>query len=172
MDKILDRAVSLAIIIVSIVFVVVVIHKYLIADKGTSALAAEVPLGKKLDLPGVNWEANGHTVVVALQKGCHFCNESAPFYQKLNHEMSGKQNMSIVAVLPDTVENSRDHLKKFEVSFGEIKQARLKSVLVSATPTLFVTDKTGAVIAGWIGKLSPEKEAEVLQTLAQLSLTN
>ncbi len=169
MDKILDRAVSIAIIIVSIVFVGVVIHKYLIADKGSSASAAEVPLGKKLDLPDVNWEANGHTVVVALQKGCHFCSESAPFYQKLNQEMSGKQNVSIVAVLPDTVENSREHLKKLDVSFNEIKQARLKSVLVSATPALLVADKTGTVIAGWVGKLSSDKEGEVIETIIRLS---
>ncbi|MDX2041862.1 MAG: thioredoxin-like domain-containing protein [Acidobacteriota bacterium] len=169
MDKILDRAVSLAIIIVSIVFVGVVIHKYLIADKGSSASAAEVPLGKKLDLPDIDWEANGHTLVVALQKGCHFCNESAPFYQKLNKEMSGRQNVSIVAVLPDSVENSREHLKKLEVPFNDIRQARLKSARVSGTPTLLVADKTGTVISGWIGKLSSDKEGEVIETIIRLS---
>ncbi|MGH9800030.1 MAG: peroxiredoxin family protein [Blastocatellia bacterium] len=168
MDKILDRAVSIAIIIASIVFVGVVAHKYLIAYKGSSASAAEVPLGKKLDLPDVNWEANGHTVVVAIRKGCPYCDESAPFYQRLNSEISRQKNVAIVAVLPDAIENSREHLKKLGVPFSEVREARLRSVNVSATPTLLLLDKTGVVVGGWIGKLSKAEEDKVLEVLARL----
>jgi len=172
LDKVLDRSVSIAIIIASVVFVGVVAHKYLIANKRSSALSAEVPIGKKLDLPDINWEGNDHTVVIALQKGCNFCSESAPFYRRLHREISSKQNISIVAVLPGTVENSREHLKTLEVPFNEVRESRLKSIGVSATPTLLVADKTGTVIAGWIGKLSSEKETEVLEALTRLSQNN
>ena len=169
MDKILNRTVNVAIIIVSIVFAGVVIHRYLVTNNAYPALAAEIPVGKKLDLPGTNWEANGHTVVVALRKGCRFCDESASFYQRLNRDISGRKDISIIAVLPDTVENSREHLNKLEVPFSEIKEAHLKSVKVSATPALLLVDKTGTVIAGWIGKLSSEKEQEVIETFVRLS---
>lgn len=171
MDRVLDRTVSFAIVVVSIVFVGVVTHRYLLTSKISPALAAEVPIGEKLDLPGTSWEANGHTVVVALRKGCRFCDESAPFYRRLNKEISDRQNISIIAVMPDTVENSREHLKNLEVPFSDIKEARLKSVRVSATPTLLIVDKTGIVIAGWIGRLSLENEQEVIETLIRLCKT-
>lgn len=74
-----------------------------------------------------------------------------------------------MAVLPDTVENSREHLKKLELPIEDVREARLKSVKISATPALFVVDKTGTVVAGWIGKLSPDEESEVLEALVQLS---
>lgn len=169
MDKILDRIVNLAIITVSIVFVGVVVNKYLIANKSSPPLAAEIPIGKQIDLPGVNWESNRNTVVVALRKGCPYCDESAPFYQRLNSEIFGRKNVSILAVLPDTVENSREHLKKLNIPFGEVREARLKSVKVSATPTLLLVDKTGAIVAGWVGKLSHDEENKVLETLARLN---
>src|SRR5882672_1689084 len=172
LDKMLDRSSSIAIILASIVFIGVVVNKYLIANKRASALPAEVPIGKKLDLPDINWEGNGHTVVIALQKGCMFCSESAPFYRRLNQEFSRKQHLSIVAVLPDTVENSREHLKALDMPFNEVRQAQLKSIGVSGTPTLLVADKTGTVISGWVGRLPSEKETEVLQILTQLSQNN
>jgi thioredoxin-related protein len=172
LDKILDRAGSIAIIIACIVFIGVVVHKYLIADKRASALPAEVPIGKKLDLPDVTWEGNGHTVIIALQKGCIFCDKSASFYRRLNHEISKKRNISIVAVLPDTVEDSREHLKVLDMPFNEVRQSQFKSIGVSGTPTLLVADKTGTVINGWVGKLSSEQETEVLQVLTRLSQNN
>jgi thioredoxin-related protein len=172
LDKVLDRAGSIAIIIASIVFIGVVVHKYLITEKGTSDLPDKIPIGKKLDLPDINWEGNGHTVVIALQKGCIYCTESAPFYRRLNQEISGKQNISIVAVLPNTVENSREHLKALEMPFNEVRQSQFESIGVSVTPTLLVADKTGTVISGWIGKLPSEKETEVLQMLTRLSQNN
>ncbi len=172
LDKVLDRAVSIAIIIASIIFVGVVAQKYLFANKGSSASPAEVPIGLKLDLPEINWERNGHTVVIALQKGCKFCSESAPFYRRLHREISNMQNLSIVTVLPSAVENSREYLKTLEVPFTEIRESRLKPIGVSATPTLLVADKTGTVIAGRIGKLSLEAETEVLSALSRLSQNN
>lgn len=172
LDKVLDRSVSIAIIIASVVFVGVVAHKYLIADKRSQALSAEVPIGKNLDLPDINWKGNGHTVVIALQKGCNFCSESAPFYRRLQREISGRRNISIVAVLPSTVENSREHLKALETPFNEIRQSQFKSIGVSVTPTLFIADDTGTVTAGWIGKLPAEKETEVLEALTRLGQNN
>src|SRR5215475_7166642 len=107
LDKILDRSASVAIIIASIVFVGVVTYKYLIANKSSSTLPTDIPIGKKLDLPNINWQGNGYTVVLALQKGCTFCSESVPFYQRMHQEFSGKQNIPIVAVLPTPLEISR-----------------------------------------------------------------
>jgi hypothetical protein len=37
--------------------------------------------GMKISLPGVDWSRSKRTLVFALSTGCHFCSESAPFYQ-------------------------------------------------------------------------------------------
>lgn len=169
LDKVLDRSVSIAIIIASVVFVGVIAHKYLIENKRSLALTAEVPVGKKLDLPDINRSGNGHTVIIALKKGCNFCSESAPFYRRLHQEISSQQNIPLVAVLPSAIEDSRKYLEALEVPYDDVRVSGLKSVGVSATPTILIADKTGTVVAGWIGKLSSEKETEVLETLTRLS---
>jgi thiol-disulfide isomerase/thioredoxin len=172
LDKILDRAASIAIITASIVFLGVAAYKYLIINNHYSTLPAKVPIGKKLDLPNINWEGNGLTVLIALQTKCPFCRESAPFYQRLHREFSGKQNISLVTVFPEPVENSREYLKALEVPFNEIRESSLSSIGVSVTPTLLVVDKTGTVIHGWLGKLPSEKESKVIALLAKVSQSN
>lgn len=167
MDKILDRSVSIAIIISSIVFTTIVINKYLFTHKRASDLPT-TPIGKKLDFPDINWEGQDYTVIIALQEGCAFCSESGYFYRQLTQEVSEKNNLAIVAVLPNAVESSREYMKTLGVPINEIRQSPLISIGISSTPTLLIADKTGTVVSGWVGKLSSEKETEVLQILARL----
>jgi len=46
-----------------------------------------------------------------------------------------------------------------------VYRASLKDISVSATPTLFLVDRTGFVQRVWIGKLSEKEEKEVEQAL-------
>src|SRR5437899_30573 len=43
--------------------------------------------GSDVSLPGINWSESNETVVLALSNKCHFCTESAPFYQRLTAEL-------------------------------------------------------------------------------------
>jgi thiol-disulfide isomerase/thioredoxin len=102
-------------------------------------------------------------VVLALSTTCHFCSESAPFYQKLQQQKPN--SVRLVAVLPEPVEDSRNYLNKLGVSVSDIVQSSLASVGVSGTPTLLLIDNQGSVTESWVGKLSDSEAASIISQL-------
>jgi len=116
-------------------------------------------------LPGIDWSKSTRTVVLALSTTCHFCSESAPFYQKLQQQKPN--SVRLVAVLPEAVEDSRNYLNKLgvSVSTSDIVQSSLASVGVSGTPTLLFIDNQGSVTDSWVGKLSDGEAASIISQL-------
>lgn len=88
------------------------------------------------------------------------------------HETAGDSNIRLVAVLPDTLDQSQQYLSYLGVSVNEVRQASLKSIGVGGTPTLILVDKDGQVAVSWIGKLPPGKEVEVLKRLQVNNVAN
>src|SRR4051794_5736116 len=88
---------NIAIIVVAIIVSVVLVQRFFFA--GTVQKPKQIAVGSKISLPGVDWDKNGKTLVLALQKGCHFCSESAPFYQRLA-QASAVKGIQLIAVLP------------------------------------------------------------------------
>lgn len=121
-------------------------------------------IGKPVNLPNQDWSTQPKTIVLALQTTCHFCNDSAPFYKRLIESVKNK-NIKIVAVFPQSVEESTAHLNQLGLSGLEIKQAPISVLDTSGTPTLIITNQKGEVTNFWVGKLPPEKETEVINTL-------
>jgi hypothetical protein len=103
--------------------------------------------------------------LLALQKGCHFCSESAAFYQRLVRETAGRGNIHLIAVLPQTPDEGRKYLDELGVAIAEVKQAQLDSISVRGTPTLILVDNQGLVTTSWVGKLNADGEADVLRRL-------
>lgn len=126
---------------------------------------AGIPVGNKVQLPDVDWERNGKTLLLVLKKGCHFCTESAPFYQRLVRETAGRGNVRLVAVLPDEVDESKQYLGDLGIPLDEVRQASPYSLGVGGTPTLILVDGAGKVSASWVGRLAPDKETDVLNRL-------
>jgi hypothetical protein len=116
----------------------------------------------KLSISGVDWAKNGQTLVLAISSTCHYCSESAPFYQRLARE---RGDIRMLAVLPQPVEEGRRYLEKLGVEVDDVKQASLASMGVSGTPTLILVNKDGAVENSWVGKLPTVQETEVLGSL-------
>jgi hypothetical protein len=115
-------------------------------------------------LKDVTWAKNKSTLVLGLQTTCHFCTKSGPFFQKLAATASG--NTKIVAVLPQTVEQSKQYLSGLGVHVDEIRSTTLASISVSGTPTLMLVDDKGVIRNVWVGKLPDEQQAEVLAAVA------
>lgn len=161
----LETLANISIIVIAVVLVGVVVNKYFLS-KPTAVQPARVQptVGKLVNLPDQNWSTQQKTIVLALQTTCRFCNESAPFYKRLVEETKGK-SIKIVAVLPQSVEESQAHLKELGVSGIEIKQAPISTLDASGTPTLILTDQSGKVTDFWVGKLSPDKETEVINKI-------
>jgi hypothetical protein len=73
----------------------------------------------------------------------------------------------LVAVFPQSVENSRTYLNKLGVSVSDVVQSSLSSIGVSGTPTLLMVDNSGSVSARWVGKLSDGEAARMIHQIHQ-----
>jgi hypothetical protein len=160
LTKKLEAGANVAIIVVALLLGAVVVKKFLLPAAPQSP--PEISAGTKVSLPGVDWGRNGRTLVLVLQKGCHFCSESAPFYQRLVRETSGQPGLHLVAVLPQGVDEAKEYLSGLNVPLPEVVQSQPRELGVSGTPTLILVNESGAVIKSWVGKLAAGQETEVL----------
>ena len=123
------------------------------------------PIGQRLALPGVDWEKNRRTLVLALQTGCRFCSESGPFYERLAEQRARFGETRFIAVLPQTPDESRSFLSQLGVRVDDIMQGSLANIGVRGTPTLLLVNSGGIVTEAWPGKLGPQAEQAVLSRL-------
>lgn len=159
----LEITANIAIIVVALLFGAVIIQKYLLPSSSQPERLAPA-IGKQMNLSDVNWASQPKTLVFALSTTCRFCNESAPFYKRLIENVKDK-NVKLVAVFPVNAEKGKAHLKELDLENLEVKSSPLANMQVSGTPTLILTNEKGEVTNYWVGKLSPEKEADVLNKL-------
>ena len=155
---------NLAIIVVAILLGVVLVNRYLLpaSPKPEAVEGAQLKPGMKLSLPGVDWGGSSKTLLLVLSTNCHFCTESAPFYQRLAQEKAKHGDVSLIAVMPQSVSEAQKYLSDHGVAVDQISQAAPSVAYARGTPTLIMVDKTGSVVESWVGKLPPEKEVEVL----------
>jgi hypothetical protein len=162
----LEVAANVAIIVVAILVCFVVVKTYLLGGSARPQQQSPAPAtGSKVSVPDVDWGKNRRTLVLVLQKGCHFCAESAPFYQRLVRDTAGREGLRLVAVLPQQVDEGKQYLNDLGVLIDEVRQAPPNDLGVRGTPTLLLLDGSGVVTDSWVGKLTPEKEDEVLHRL-------
>lgn len=157
---------NIAIIVVALLLSTVLIKHYLLPAHQIEPIPqSQIQPGAQIPLTGVDWAANGQTLLLVLSEGCHFCSESAPFYQRLVHITTGRDDVRLVALLPQDITRGRQYLSGLGVPISEVRQVNLASLGVRGTPTLVLVDSAGKVTGVWIGKLLTEAEAEVLSRL-------
>ncbi len=61
--------------------------------------------------------------------------------------------------------DSKAHLNELGLTNLEVKRSPLENIQVSGTPTLILTNEKGEIMDFWVGKLTPDKEAEVINKL-------
>jgi hypothetical protein len=163
----LEMAANLSTIIVSLLLSIVLIKVFFLPQGRPAASAAKPQVAKgtslKGSLPGVDWDKNGRTLVLAISTRCHFCTDSAPFFQRISKERP--ESTKLLAVLPQAVDESRKYLEQEGVRVDDVRQAQLDSIKVSGTPTLLLVDNAGTVADVWVGKLEPGQEEDVLRVL-------
>lgn len=162
--KRIELLANISIIVVAILLGVVLVRGYLLSGSPKSDAAESAPIkpGTKLPLTGVDWQRSDKTLLLVLSTNCHFCSESAPFYQRLTQQKAGRGDVRLIAVLPQSADEARKYLDDRGIPVDEIKQAAPGATHTTGTPTLIMVDRTGSVVESWIGKLTPEKEVEVL----------
>jgi hypothetical protein len=118
------------------------------------------------ELKGLDLKNNtsSRTLVLALRKGCIYCSESAPFYQRVT-KIARTHNVKLVAVLPGRSQESQEYLAELGLVDIDIRQSSLRDIKVGGTPTLLLADGEGRVTDFWVGKLSTNVEEEVIARL-------
>jgi hypothetical protein len=162
--KKIELLANISIIVVAVIFGFVLIKRFVLPTQ-SPAPNDGIKVGSKVSLTDVDWSHSDRNLVLILQKGCHFCSESAPFYQRLARQMSERGDVRLIAALPQNVEEGGHYLSELGVPISEVRQTTLASLGAQGTPTLLLVDHTGAVSDVWVGKLPPDKEAEVLRRL-------
>jgi len=165
----IETAANVATIGAAIVLSVVLIKTYLlpaaVIRRPVATTVTEATVGTNLGdrLPGIDWNGNRRTLVLAISTSCHFCTESAPFFRLL--QQASNRQSKIVAVLPESVSESTAYLEKVGVQTDQVQQAAPGKIGIRGTPTMLLVDGRGTVTKIWVGKLDSEQQIEVLDTL-------
>jgi hypothetical protein len=147
---------------------VLVIYQVVAQHRVSRPRYTGVAAGDRLPyIDGVAWGEHQSTLLLAVRKGCHFCEESMPFYRRLAALRDQHQiDTQLVAVFPDSEGEARGVLKNARLdSIGLASGVPLSRINVTGTPTLLLVDKRGMVSRAWSGELTPDGEGEVLKAL-------
>lgn len=97
-------------------------------------------IGDKIQAPkGYNWHGHDKTLVVAVRKGCVYCERSYPLYRKLDgleHDNQLKAHMLVV--MPDDPVNGKALLAAEGITSQSVPDTPLNNMKVSGTPTLLL----------------------------------
>jgi hypothetical protein len=166
----LEKATNVAIILASAFLIGTLARNYYyLRSNPAPHMPAQISKGEVFKLPGAD-TAGRHTaiptLVLALSKNCHFCQESVGFYQKLTaFKNSSPQGLRIVALLPESKDEAETYLKENGIVVDEVVSAPVSNLGVLGTPTLLLLDGQSKLEEIWVGKLSSERETQVINRL-------
>src|SRR5215475_6692607 len=111
LNKRINLAANLAIILVVVLIGIVFVKNYLPSIYSRHKNRDyRVSAGRNVSLPSVDWENNGETLLLVLDTKCGYCRASAPFYQEIAREASQNHGVQLIAVLPQSISESKQYL--------------------------------------------------------------
>jgi thiol-disulfide isomerase/thioredoxin len=118
-------------------------------------------------VPGIDWSRHRRTLVLALNSGCHYCQDSVPFYQKLAQaERPEGDDLEIVAAFPNGPEAVQQLLKDDGLAIRAVPAVPLERLGIVGFPTLLLVDREGRVERSWVGLLTPRQELDMLSVVS------
>jgi hypothetical protein len=164
--KKVETLANVAIIVVALMIVAALGRQYLLPpgrNPPQRAAPAKVPAsGTPVALADVDWRGNGRTLLLVVSTACHFCTQSAPFYQRIVKEHG---DVRLIALVPQPASEGQAYMKKLGLEVNDVRQVSFEGLGVGATPTLILVDGDGKVTNTWVGALKPDKENEVISRL-------
>lgn len=162
----IETATNVTVIVATLLVAFSFVRAYIAERHRTQAEDAPT-IGSQLpSIPGYDWSAHDRTLVLALKHGCHFCENSIPFYKRLITLSQSRQVEGLAAIFPDEPQQVAD-----EVQAGGLEGLPVFSGLalnafsVTGTPTLILVDRRGRVLKDWVGQLTSSEEQEVIAAL-------
>lgn len=157
----LEAIANVTVILVALAVGSVVLARYVAAYRTPRSIAA----GERLaSIPGLDWNQHQRTLLLVLNTGCHYCQESVPFYQKLaqaQREYAGE--LQLVAVFPNQAEAVRQFTMTEGLLIRSVPEIPLENLRVNATPTLILVTSEGRVERLWVGILTSRQEIDLLK---------
>jgi hypothetical protein len=157
----LEAIANVIVIVMALAVGGVVLTRYAASHHTPRSVAAGDHLARS---PGLDWSQHRHTLLLVLNTGCHFCEDSVPFYQKLvqarRHDSVG---IDVVAVFPNEAEIVRQFTTEENLAIRSVPGVPLDKLGVNATPTLILVNDEGQVQQSWVGVLTARQEIEVLK---------
>jgi thiol-disulfide isomerase/thioredoxin len=164
----LEKATNVAIIVACLFLVGTLVRNYYLSNSDVPALP-EIAKGTEIKLPGASpsgQQSAVPTLVFALAKSCHFCEESVPFYQKLTaFKNSSPQGIRFVAVMPEKQEEAEAYLKGNGIGVDGVVSMPVSNLGVRGTPTLLLLDGQNKLEEMWVGKMNDAGESQVIDRL-------
>lgn len=160
----LEAIANVTVIVVALAVGLVVLRGQLAAPHTAPSLSAGYRLPQ---VSGIDWSRHQQTLVLALNTGCHFCQDSAPFYQRLAQaQRPGTEDVEVVAVFPNDPEAVQQLVKDEGLTLRSIPAIPLEKLGVAGTPTLILVDRQGRVERTWFGLLTPREELELMAVVS------
>jgi thiol-disulfide isomerase/thioredoxin len=167
--KLLDRIANITVIVGVAAFLAIVIHNRSWRSNtppASQAAAAEALKGRTIRVSGIDFPRSRASVLLVISKGCHFCEDSLPFYRTLAAETQGK--VDLLAALPQPRPEAEAYLKQAGVPAAQVASAPPNEFGLTGTPTLVLLDRSGKVQEVWLGFLDGPRQAQVRSRLARL----
>jgi len=169
LKSILENTTNVALLVVCtlLAWLFLTHHDLLLQGRQDPAPESQALLGKTLPpLPDHDWKRQNRTLVMAIRQGCSFCEASMPFYRRLSDLRKAERiRTRLLAVMPDPEAPGSAQLQANGVDVEGAFQQPLRSLNVSATPTLLLVNAEGKVERAWVGRLTPQEESEVVSAV-------
>ena len=128
----------------------------------------QVTVGSQIKLEWANFERHPLSLLLVSSPDCHYCLASKSFHAKLNIEAQ-RHGVPFYVVVPERT-SAKIYLKSVGISESATKDWKDLSFRTGGTPTLIGVDSTATVGHIWVGRLSSERETEVLNAIQTSSL--
>ena len=162
--RILEWTLNVLTLLVAVALLGLLGRRYLFPTGDMNSLPVALRPGAPVDLPNLDWKANGTTLIIAMRIGCHWCEVSSGLYRDILASNSEKAFHTVI-VLPDPEAESRTYLGTLGIHASDVRQADISKLGIPGTPTLILVGSSGSIRASWVGKLSEERESEVFNRL-------
>jgi hypothetical protein len=123
-------------------------------------------LGKYVAAPdGYRWEDHNRTLLFALRYGCIHCERNMELYREIQTKLrKSSSEVQLLSIFPDDTFVAQHDIDIHGLhGMPILANVNFDKLHLSGTPTLLLVDNHGAILHSWVGELSKEQQASLMQ---------
>lgn len=162
-NKKIETSANIVIIVLAVILSVILAQKFFF--KPSTDNVEMIKAGEKISFADLDSSQSEKSILIALNPDCPFCTASAPFYRSIKESIAQNGDIHLIGLFSAEITNEKDYVEKLGVKFDAIRKVSFDTLKIPSTPTIAIVSKDGIVLSVWRGKLSSEKEQELLSQL-------